>query len=258
MKQVRILQVSALLLMAMSLSSCVEVTRTLAFDGKKVVETRNLKGFEEIEISGSPTVYYTQADTFSVRVEGKADAVERIITEVEYGTLRIRNRSKVGPVNVVITTGSQPVVHVTSPDLVGIHLKGSGDFISEHRIDTDVINVDLRGSGDIDIDELLCDRCRVELVGSGDIDIKRLEAQATTAELVGSGDIDIRQHKVDTTSLLLKGSGDINVDFVDGCNSANCELYGSGDIDLKGSLRHLSSQKRGSGDIDIDKLYVGK
>ena len=223
--------------MAMSLSSCVEVTRTLAFDGKKVVETRNLKGFEEIEISGSPTVYYTQADTFSVRVEGKADAVERIITEVEYGTLRIRNRSKVGPVNVVITTGSQPVVHVTSPDLVGIHLKGSGD---------------------IDIDELLCDRCRVELVGSGDIDIKRLEAQATTAELVGSGDIDIRQHKVDTTSLLLKGSGDINVDFVDGCNSANCELYGSGDIDLKGSLRHLSSQKRGSGDIDIDKLYVGK
>ena len=110
----------------------------------------------------------------------------------------------------------------------------------------------------IDIDELLCDRCRVELVGSGDIDIKRLEAQATTAELVGSGDIDIRQHKVDTTSLLLKGSGDINVDFVDGCNSANCELYGSGDIDLKGSLRHLSSQKRGSGDIDIDKLYVGK
>ena len=111
-----------MLLMAMSLSSCVEVTRTLAFDGKKVVETRNLKGFEEIEISGSPTVYYTQADTFSVRVEGKADAVERIITEVEYGTLRIRNRSKVGPVNVVITTGSQPVVHVTSPDLVGIHV----------------------------------------------------------------------------------------------------------------------------------------
>ena len=50
MKQVRILQVSALLLMAMSLSACVEVTRTLAFDGKKVVETRNLKGFEEIEI----------------------------------------------------------------------------------------------------------------------------------------------------------------------------------------------------------------
>ena len=99
--------------MAMSLSSCVEVTRTLAFDGKKVVETRNLKGFEEIEISGSPTVYYTQADTFSVRVEGKADAVERIITEVEYGTLRIRNRSKVGPVNVVITTGSQPLS--TSP-----------------------------------------------------------------------------------------------------------------------------------------------
>lgn len=258
MKQIRILQVSALLLTAISLSSCVDVTKTLALDSKKVTETRNLRGFEEIDISGSPTVYYTQADTFSVRVEGKADAVERIVTEVDNGILRIRNRSKVGPVNVVITTGSQPVIHVTSPDLVGIYLKGSGDFISEHRIDTDIINVDLRGSGDVDIYDLLCDRCHVELVGSGDIDIQRLETQTTTVELVGSGDIDIRQHMVDTTSLLLKGSGDIKVDFADGCNSANCELYGSGDIELKGSLRHLSSQKRGSGDIDIDKLYVGK
>ena len=247
------------MLAAVMTTSCVSYSCSNVVEGgKKIVENRNLSGFEEIEISGSPTVYYAQADSFSVSVEGKESAVERIITEVHNGTLYIRNRSKVGPVNVVIVTGSSPVVRVSSPDLVGVRLNGSGDFISEGRIDTDRMNVMLRGSGDIRIKDIICDRSRVDLVGSGDIEIKRLETQASTIELVGSGDIDISQHNVAKTDIALRGSGDVNVDFADGCVTADVELRGSGDIDLSGHLKHYTMDKRGSGDVDANNLSVEK
>ena len=53
--------------------------------------TRAIRGFEKIEVIGSPTVFYTQADTFSVRVKGPKDLVANIITEVNGNTLSIRN-----------------------------------------------------------------------------------------------------------------------------------------------------------------------
>ena len=39
-------------------------------------------------------------------------------------------------------------------------------------------------------------------------------------------------------------------------NAINCKLEGSGDIELSGMAKTLNKQKRGSGDIDINKLRL--
>ena len=252
---------TGMLLMAVAVmsTSCVRQTRMLEVgDSQMVTESRLLKDFEKIEISGSPNVYFTQADSFSVKVRCSKEGQENILTDVNDGTLFIRNRGKMGVLNVVIHDEDKAEIYVTSPDLVGVRLNGSGDFDSEKRVDTDVMEIMLRGSGDINFKDLICDDCQVDLIGSGNIDINRLEAKETAASLIGSGDINMELWRVLSTRLGLKGSGDINVTFNEGCQAVDCELRGSGDIELSGVVSHFSQQKSGSGDVNVDKLRMVK
>jgi len=258
----RVMMASAVVL-AMSMgmiscSSCISEwkTQTILSDGPQVTEVRNLAGFEEIEISGSPRVCYTQADSFSVCVKGTQEAVDNILTEVDGKTLSIRNRGKIKLVNISFDDYNTLTVYVTSPDLTSIRLNGSGDFEAKGRVDTDKMDIVLRGSGDIDMKDIICDRCGVELIGSGDISLGKLDAVKASAMLVGSGDVTLGLLHVKDTYLSLKGSGDINADFKEGCGAVECELRGSGDISLKGAVQQINQHKSGSGDIDIDRLTV--
>lgn len=245
-----------LLTAAVTMTSCVDIRREhTLFGTSSITEQRGLKGFEEIEISGSPTVYYTQADHFSVVLKGSESQVKDIITEMDGKTLVIRNKRKFGVFNVQLGDDDLSI-HVTSPDITSIRLNGSGDFISRGLIDSDNMDILLRGSGDVQVKDLICDRCHVELIGSGDLDVSRLEAQEVSAMLVGSGDMNLGLLKVDDTSLQLKGSGDIDAAFNEGCGSVDCELRGSGDITLEGTVRRFSQHTNGSGSVDIDKLSI--
>ena len=247
-----------LLLMLASCSCSTNSLRVSFSDKDLVTQRRDLRGFEKIEVIGSPTVFYSQADSFSVSVKGPADLVDHILTEVDGRTLAIRNKGKLGIVNVSFGDNSKLAVYVTSPDLVGVLLSGSGDFVGNGRVDTDVMNIRLKGSGDLLFEDLLCDRCDAELVGSGDLKIKHLDTRETSATLIGSGDLDIRQMNAERTQLELRGSGDIDVEFISGCGVLSAELLGSGDITLKGQVRKFDMHKRGSGDIDFSHLKVGQ
>lgn len=260
MKAKNFLIVGVLSLTVLMATSCVHDVKTLSsFDsGPQMFEKRLMSGFEKIEIAGSPTVYYSQADSFSVIVKGAEKLLEEIITTKNGNTLEIRNRGKVGIFNVSVRNSEDLAVYVTSPDLVGVNLSGSGDFISEKRIDSDKFDVTLRGSGDIRIQDLICDNCNAEVIGSGDMVIKRLESKDVSALLVGSGDLSLDVFQVDNTSLVVRGSGDMNVNFREGCRAADCSLTGSGDINLKGKVKHFTSKKHGSGDIDTAKLSIEK
>ena len=257
MKQLVMMKGAALLACVLMLGSCINERKVLGvFDSEKVTERRAHDGFEKIEILGSPTVYYTQADSFSVSVKGPKSIVEDIITEVDGSTPKIRNRGKIGIFNFTVVDDDETAVYVTSPDLVHVQLSGSGDFVSNNQLDTDVMNIVLRGSGDVSFKDIICDVCTTELVGSGDIRIDYLNAKTSTAVLVGSGDIRITEANVQETDLSLKGSGDISIDFEEGCRSAQCHLAGSGDITLSGTLTHYDCKKSGSGDIHTDDLIV--
>lgn len=245
--------VSLVVTSAMTSCSC---NTHAVFTGKMVSQNRHINGFDEIEVNGSPTVYYAQSDSFSVKVKGPEDAVENIITEKEGNSLVIRNKGKFGVVNFQLGGDEELAVYVTSPDIVAVRLNGSGDFVSEKKVDTDNMAITLRGSGDISFDDLLCDRCKVDLIGSGDITLDRLEAQSASATLIGSGDIRLKLIKVLDTTLSVKGSGDIKAEFVKGCGAVDCDLNGSGDISLQGKVARFHQSKHGSGDIDIDNLQI--
>jgi hypothetical protein len=232
-------------------------TRVYAFYGSdKVEERRPLKGFERIRLQGSPDIKYTQGKTWSVRVKAPKSIIRKVQTRVEGNCLVVSVKSG-GFFSSMSLKGDDVTVYVTSPDLIGVEVHGSGDFESKSHVDTDNLDINLKGSGDIDFYDIICDRINVSLVGSGDVEIKKVITQYSNVELVGSGDVKISQLNAKDTKLELKGSGDIKV-ANQKCGTVSCRLVGSGDITLTGTIKQLNQTTRGSGDIHTAGLQIVK
>ncbi len=220
----------------------------------RVEENRPVKSFERIRLQGSPDIKYTQGKTCSVRVKAPKNIIKKVETRVEGNCLVVSLKdNRVFSFSTI--KNDEITVYVTSPDLIGVEVQGSGDFECKTLLDTDNMEISLRGSGDVNFSDIICDRIKTSLVGSGDIDIKKVTAQQSSVELVGSGDVAVKQYNVKQTQLELKGSGDIKV-VCDHCDVVNCRLVGSGDITLSGTVKKLNKTTRGSGDIHTKGLTI--
>lgn len=224
------------------------------------VEKRKVKAFTKIRLEGPVEVYYSQGKTASVEVKAPAKHMKDVRTYVDGQTLVVSLAST----DIVVWRISgrkgytnKIEVYVTSPDLIGVNLNGSGNFVCSGRLDTDNLGILLRGSGDITFNDIICDNIRTELVGSGDINLKKVDALSSEVILVGSGDIGISQKNVRKTTIDLKGSGDISVSF-NSCGAVESELKGSGDISLSGTVKSFSKRAIGSGDYHTGRLTVRK
>ena len=215
-------------------------------------ETRPIKGFNQIQVNGSPKVVYTQGRNYEVKVKVlDKDALGVVKTELD-GERLVVSLKNYRSMMFNFDKGDRFVVYVTSPDLIGVEVSGSGDFKSTKTIDTDNISLAVRGSGDISIEGLLiCDHAKMAVTGSGDLEVKNLEAMTNDITLIGSGDLSVRQRRVGNTRVQLTGSGDIEVDC-EKCGTVDSNLTGSGDISISGTVSNLKKSKAGSGDYIIN------
>ena len=216
------------------LTSCnIHVDKTVS---SYVEESRLLTGFERIAMMGAMDVEYIQADSFSVKVQASnVDEVMKVETVLEGNELKISMKNGSRFLHFGDTNADDIKVFVTSPDFLGISLMGSGDFLSARPLDTDTLTIELRGSGDIHFNDVICDQVSVSLIGSGDVSLDRVQTQWGQLDLIGSGDIDV---------------------FFDNSGEVNAQVKGSGDIEMKGTVRKMNKLVRGSGDIDTDELMV--
>lgn len=220
---------------------------------KRVSQVLNLGYFSRVESCTSYDVKFVQGKTPSVRVVGAKGLVERLSVQRSGETLVIK--AKGGGFSFSFDDDTPLTIYITSPDLTGVKLTGSGDFDVDGPLDTDVLDVALEGSGDIDFNSVVCDHAKIRMSGSGDIDIKDIKAQTVSCEVNGSGDVDLGLNRVGVSTLKVFGSGDIEAKMYD-CGTSDCSVFGSGDITLKGTLRSLNQNVKGSGDINTGELSV--
>ncbi len=245
-----------LVIVSMVLLNACTFTNSNAKESENVDARRELKGFERIVMHGSMDVKYKQGEKFSVLVKARKSDLDRVVTRVEDSKLIISIQGTNKLLNFGWTDGDDVTVYVTSPDLISVEVNGSGDFKCKQHLDTDNLDVSLKGSGDIDFYDVICDRVNVSVVGSGEVKINKIRSQQSDVSLVGSGDVKMTQEQVQLTLLQLKGSGDIKVNCQN-CGKVESRLFGSGDITLAGQVAEHKSFKRGSGELDIEKLIVG-
>ena len=209
-------------------------------------EDRHLSGFNGVNLAGSFDVYITQGSTESVKVEAPQEVINRIITVVEGGMLKIYNKNENG-FHWGDWFGSHHkriVIYVTAKDLNSISVTGSGDIFFKEGIHTNALKLKVTGSGDmlgrVDVKTL-----ESSISGSGDMKLSG-RAESSTVRVVGSGDFTARNLLTTYTAVHVSGSGDADVNASD---KIDASVAGSGDIHYSGGAKHVSSSKSGSGDI---------
>jgi hypothetical protein len=112
---------------------------SLADDGPRVTQTRDVDAFTRIDNDSSADVRLHVGEPLSVRVRAGEKVIDDVHTDVRDGVLRVRfDHSGFG--------GNDVVVEASVPSLQGIDVSGSGDI--EYRGTPRVTKED-GGSGDI-------------------------------------------------------------------------------------------------------------
>ena len=206
-------------------------------------QDRHLSGFRAIDLAGSFDVYITQGSTESVKVEAPSNVIDRIVTEVEDGVLKIHSK-KDSNWNNWGFGNKKMVIYVTAKDLNGVSVTGSGDIFFRDGISTNTLKLNITGSGDMQ-GKVNVKKLESRISGSGDMSLSG-RADDSSVSVVGSGDFKARELVTVSTAVRVAGSGDATVNA---SNKVDASVSGSGDIHYTGGAKNISSSKAGSGDI---------
>lgn len=184
-----------------SLASC------MAGNDKKMTEERRAENYSAIEMDGVAQVYFTQADTFSLRITGSERLVKATRTEVRNHTLCIDQehiKSNKGKISIFIS----------APQLNKVAFDGVGAFHCDERLTADDICFEIDGVGAVTVADLQCRSLHVSMDGVGKTDM-HVDCQDLKADLDGVGKMTLSGKA---------GRADIRKDGVGICNTRNLQI----------------------------------
>jgi hypothetical protein len=201
-------------------------------------EERTVEPFSSVGMSIYGDVYISQGSPQKLVLEGNEDILEKLVTEVRDGMLRIKFSTP------YVRTRTPVKIWITVPEINGLYLSGSGSINAETAIRSDEMELKVSGSGKINIDDLTCDEVDAAISGSGDI---RLGGSADELELAisGSGSCLADQFRAEEVSIRISGSGSCKIDAVKELEAA---ISGSGSVYYVGNPT-IDASVSGSGKI---------
>ncbi len=201
----------------------------------------SIKDFSGIKVHGAYNVYFTQGDTWSVRVETEEKQMDLIVLSKEKGQLVIK--TKEGRSACFRET---PKVFITAPDLSSVEIHGACNFFVEN-MQADKLTVKTYGSSDIFIEQLRANTFLGECHGSCDI---KAVIDAIDCSISASGSADAKL-KVKADDLTVKASGacDMQIDFTGKRGEVSCS--GAGTINLHTDCEYLHARNSGASDFKI-------
>jgi hypothetical protein len=208
---------------------------------KADTQDRHLTGFNAVSVAGSYDVYITQGSTESVKVDAPSDIIDRIVTEVEGGVLKIYTKDNT---HWNWSGNKKMIIYVSIKNVNAVSLAGSGDVFFKDGLRAPSLKVKLTGSGDISGKVEVKD-LESSIGGSGDITLTG-RADNSTVSVVGSGDFTGSNLVTTTTRVKVAGSGDARVNAND---KIDASVVGSGDVHYTGAAKNISSSKAGSGSV---------
>ena len=203
------------------------------------VEERSLPDFSKIRTGGSWDVILRKGDRPEVKLEAKNLDLDRVITEVDNGTLNI-HLEKGNYRNVDLT------VYVTFVDLGQIHSGGSGNFKTMSDLIAEDLEVNLSGSGDAFFTSLETDELHLTMSGSGNVEVKEGTVGKIRVEQSGSGNFKAIGLETEEAEISKSGSGNVALTV----NQAlSVRSSGSGNVEYQGNPEMNDIRITGSGRV---------
>ena len=194
--------------------------------GQENKEKRNVEKFEEIGLGVGADLYLKQGPTTEVIIEAKEEILKKLKTEVKNGKLYIRFDSQ------KFFNHPRFKIYVTTPDINGLSVSGSGDILAESAINTDEISLKISGSGSINIDNLQAKKVISGISGSGNIFLGGSNLAYLEIGISGSGNL--KAEKLPTVEFKgkISGSGSCRINVK---STLKVSISGSGKIYYSGN-----------------------
>ena len=209
---------AVLALCATTLVACDDVSFGLGVrgSGTVVTETRDVAGFDAIELQTSGDVVITVTGTDSVTIEAEDNLVPLLTTEVQGGRLELGTSGSISPTEPIVYT-------ITVASLNGVRITGSGD-VAATEVDSAAMEVEISGSGNVTATGS-ADELTVQISGSGNYAGGELIAVRAEVDISGSGNVLV--NAADTLDVTISGSG--NVEYL-GDPAVSQSIPGSGAV----------------------------
>lgn len=177
----------------------------------KVSEVRKVSAFSSVEITSVATVYFTQSDTYSLKIEGKEKYVTITSTEVKGDRLVIgfKNGDKQSR-----NRNDGVTIYLSAPSLKEVEFSGVGSFNCEKPLKLDDVKFEVEGVGKLNIADLTCNNLRVELEGVGKANI-HVHCDYLSANLDGVGHVTLSGEA---------GRADISKGGIGGVNTSDLKV----------------------------------
>lgn len=134
----------------------------------KVSEVRKVEAFSSIKVTSVATVYFTQSDTYSLKIEGPEEYVTTTTTEVKGDRLTIGFKNKKNGDN---SRNKGVNIWLTAPDLKAVSFTGVGSFNCEEPLKLNDVKFDINGVGQAKVKDLTCNTLKVSMSGVGKADV---------------------------------------------------------------------------------------
>ncbi len=203
-------------------------------------QKRDMDEFTKIAYSLPFEVEFVVADEHYVTLEGDADTIDEVTTEVDGDTLKIYKEDSWfdwSDETIVLTVGFEEVS--------AVRMSGSGDGFAE-IFESDDFAIKIAGSALLEIEKLICNDLDISIAGSGDVQLNDVEADTLATSIAGSGNVDA-SGRVVSQKISISGSGDHNARDLRS-QETDITVRGSGDVEVW-TVSALDATVMGSGDI---------
>jgi hypothetical protein len=195
-------------------------------DGKLITNSKQTTdAFTAIEAAGPDNIVFVTGDSFSIKAEGNAEAIETLRFKVEDGAIQIgRKKGKWWG-----DRGKAVTITVTAPKISSVSLAGSGNFKGD-KLSGEKVVLDIAGSGSATVGDVQSPVLEGNLAGSGDVKLSGRAARADWS-IAGSGDVDAASLVSETAEVSVAGSGTVRLNAT---KEVDASIAGSGNVDVSG------------------------
>ncbi|MFH0852961.1 MAG: head GIN domain-containing protein [bacterium] len=208
--------------------------------GNIIEEAREVSGFSKIELNGVGNLIINQSGNESLRIEAEDNLIGKIVTEVDNGTLKIRESKNW--VNWSFWPTKDVNFYLTVENIESVTINGSGSVTGDNIV-ADKFDLIISGSADgevvLDINEL-----NSNINGSGEL-IMAGSAATQKFTISGSGKYRAGELAGQSAEVIINGSGQAIVNVAD---QLTVDISGSGDVQYLGSP-NINQSISGSGSI---------
>lgn len=176
---------------------------------ENVSEVRKVEAFSSIEVTSVATIYFTQSNTYSFKIEGQEKYVKTTTSVVKDGCLVIGFKN-----NNEHNRNKGVTIYLSAPDLKKVEFTGVGSFNCDKPLKLDDVKFQVEGVGKVNVKDLTCRSLKVGLEGVGKADI-HVNCDYLSAHLDGVGHVTLSG---------TAGKADISKDGVGGVNTNNLKI----------------------------------